>query len=244
MSLPLVLLHGWGLTPRVWDPLRAHLPPDRIVHAPTLPGHGEAAPAACDLRAWSDALLSKLPERCVLCGWSLGAMLAMDLAHRRPERVARLVLIGATPRFVADATWPHGLDAETVAGFMLDFAADAAGTLRRFVALQALGDARRRSVQGGLMDAVATPDGKSTRDFAGGLQLLAEADLRDTAAALPQRTLLLHGAGDALMPLAAARWLQDTLSTAELTVFDDCGHAPHLSRAPDSAALIEAFARD
>jgi len=146
---PLVLLHGWGLDPRVWSGL-CDAQPSRIrTLAPALPGHGDALPAAAaDLAAWGDALLPVLPERAVLCGWSLGSLIALDLARRHPERVARLILIGATPCFVArsgDAPWPHGLDAATVAAFNASFATDPAGTQKKFIALQSLGDAHRRA---------------------------------------------------------------------------------------------------
>lgn len=243
MSAPLVLLHGWGLTPRVWAPLRERFSASLSVHAPPLPGHGEAAPAGPGLAAWSEALLTQLPDDCVLCGWSLGALLALELARRHPERISRLVLVGASPCFVAQPDWPQGLDAATVGGFTRDFAADPATTLRRFVALQSVGDARRRVVHGGLVEAIAYADEAQRPPLSDGLHLLAEVDLRDAVATLRQPALVLHGAGDALMPLDAARWLAEHLPNAHLAVFDDCGHAPFLSLPAESAALIEAFTR-
>lgn len=238
MSAPLVLLHGWGLTPAVWQPLVERLPAELRIHAPVLPGHGRAAPAGARLADWSDALRDQLPAGAVVCGWSLGALVALDLARRHPDKVCRLMLIGATPRFVAsaDAEWPHGLDAATVAGFVTGFAADPAATLRRFVALQALGDANRRAVASGLGNALAVEDDTSGR--ASGLSILADTDLRDDVAAIRQPAWLLHGGHDALMPVAAARWLATRLPEARLTIFDDCGHAPFLSRPDDCAALV------
>jgi pimeloyl-[acyl-carrier protein] methyl ester esterase len=41
------------------------------------------------------------------------------------------------------------------------------------------------------------------------------------------------------MPLAGAEWLAGQLPQGRLTVFDDCGHAPFLSRPAECAALIE-----
>lgn len=244
MSAPLVLLHGWGLTPQVWNPLHAHLPPELAVYAPALPGHGEAAPAAGpELAAWSDALLPQLPDKCVLCGWSLGALLALDLARRYPERISRLVLIGASPCFVSQPDWPHGLDASTVGGFTRDFETAPDATLRRFIALQSLGDARRRAVLGGLNEALASPGEAQHGALGNGLRLLADVDLRETIRGLRQPALVLHGAADALMPISAARWLAERLPGSHLAVFDDCGHAPFLSRPLESAALIGTFAR-
>ena len=249
MSAPvptLVLLHGWGLLPRVWTELRQALPPDLMVLAPALPGHGDAPPApGATLADWSDALLAALPEGAVLCGWSLGGLIALDLARRHPEMVSRLILIGSSPCFVSQSDcapggpWPHGLDAATVAGFIDGFAVDPAATLRRFVALQAIGDARRRAVAGELADAHARHDGRRADALADGLRVLAETNLRATLDTIRQPVRLLHGSGDALMPLAGAEWLAGQLPQGRLTVFDDCGHAPFLSRPAECGALIE-----
>ncbi|NMG30991.1 alpha/beta fold hydrolase [Aromatoleum evansii] len=241
-ALPLVLLHGWGLTPSVWRGLREALPSRAVTLAPALPGHGNALPApSADLAAWSDALLPALPDRAALCGWSLGGLIALDLARRHPERVARLILIGSTPRFVArsdDGPWPHGLDAATVAAFNANFATDPAGTQKKFVALQSLGDARRRAVAGELAAALADTGPERAPSLSSGLEVLANTDLRAFIPEIRQPAQLIHGASDALMPLAAAEWLAQQLPDARLAIFDDCGHAPFLSRPDECAALI------
>ncbi|WP_286164484.1 alpha/beta fold hydrolase [Azoarcus sp. DN11] len=240
--MPLVLLHGWGLTPSVWSGLREVLPSRVVTLAPALPGHGDALPApSADLAAWSDALLPVLPERAVLCGWSLGGLIALDLARRHPERVARLILIGATPCFVAregETPWPHGLDAATVTAFNANFATDPAGTQKKFIALQSLGDANRRTVAASLAAALADAGPDRVPGLSSGLEVLAGTDLRATLAEIRQPTHLIHGTGDALMPLAAAEWFAQKLPNARLTRFDDCGHAPFLSRPRECAARI------
>lgn len=250
MNTPsLVLLHGWGLGPQVWAGLRDVLPSKQTVLAPDLPGHG-AAPAApgADIAAWSDALLPALPERAALCGWSLGGLIALDLAHRYPAKVDRLILIGSSPCFVTrtgeDDAWPHGLDADTVTGFIASFATDPATTLRRFIALQALGDARRRAVGAGLNTALAALDGDRAKALGDGLRLLADTDLRPVVRDVRQPVHIIHGTSDALMPVAAARWLAEHCEHSQLTLFDDCGHAPFLSRPDDCAALIAGALRD
>jgi pimeloyl-[acyl-carrier protein] methyl ester esterase len=245
MSPPLALLHGWGLAPAVWLPLRAHLADFPAIHAPWLPGHGPA-PAAPgpDLEDWTDALVPDLPDGALVVGWSLGALIALDLARRHPRKVARLALIGATPRFVTAPDWPHGLAAETVQGFREDFAADPAATLRRFVALQTLGDARRKAVALALSEVLPALGTEHAPALAEGLRLLAETDLRARLPGLSRPVRLLHGEGDALMPAAAATWLADHLPDGRLTLFADCGHAPFLSRPADCAALLAAFSHD
>lgn len=235
---PLVLLHGWGMSPRIWNGLRICLSP-RIVATPTLPGHDGTASPGNTLQAWSDAVLADLPPRCVLVGWSLGAMIALALAARHPGRIEQLVLFGATPKFVASSDWPHGLDTETVRGFSTGFAQDAGATLRRFLALQALGEAQRRGVMHSLNRAVAAPGEFNAATLADGLRVLADTDLRAIAPQVSAPTLLIHGHDDAVMPLAAAEWLAAALPATRLEVLDGAGHAPMVSQPELCAGFIK-----
>jgi pimeloyl-[acyl-carrier protein] methyl ester esterase len=266
----IVLLHGWGLTPAVWAPMRSLLG-GRRSSAPALPGHaGAAAANAATLAAWSEHLAARLAPAATLVGWSLGAMLALDLAHRYPARVARLVLIGGTARFVADdaspAAWP-GLAPATVEAFRSGFARDPHATLKRFVALQCLGEADRRCVQTQLgaaltaldigeqgdehRDAHISPPAAPTRAvtptdrapvaLADGLALLAGSDLRATLAQIEQPCLLIHGEHDALMPVAAARAMAHALPASRLEILQGSGHALPLSRSAACARLIAEF---
>jgi 2-succinyl-6-hydroxy-2,4-cyclohexadiene-1-carboxylate synthase len=100
----LVLLHGFTQTGRSWAPLIAEVQGRYRCFAPDLPGHGDASerrPASFDaVAAYLGALT---PERFTLCGYSMGGRLALDFAVRHPERVERLVLIGATPGIADEA---------------------------------------------------------------------------------------------------------------------------------------------
>lgn len=227
---PIVLLHGWGFSPAIWDGLRDALG-DRTTLAPDL----NAGPAKLALRA--DALAPTLPDASVLLGWSLGALLAMSIARRHPHKVAGLCLIGATPRFVRNADWPHGLDADIVAEFGRGFAARPQRILQRFLALQLLGDSGRVSLQPRLDASLCDT---ATPGLAEGLRILADSDLRES---LPQQaSLLIHGSQDALMPVEAARWLHAHLPAAKFVEVAGAGHCPLLGTPERLAALIREFA--
>lgn len=234
---PLVLWHGWGMHPAAWDALSAHLPV--APRTPALPGYaGTPSSQPYTLDRLVDDLLAGVDEPITLCGWSLGAMLALHAAHRQPEKVARLVLIGATPRFVQGADWPHGMAPEVLAQFTQGVVNEPAVALKRFIALFNQQDVNHRAIGRKLARALAdTPlPGKAT--LVAGLDILRDADLRAVVAHVRQPTLLLHGAHDSLVPLAAAQWLAAALPHARLVVLPDAAHAPFLSDAASCAGLI------
>jgi pimeloyl-[acyl-carrier protein] methyl ester esterase len=74
-----------------------------------------------------------------------------------------------------------------------------------------------------------------------GLALLRDSDLRTTVADITQATLLLHGARDPLMPVAAAQWLAHSLPQAQLTILPESAHTPFMSDPGACAAAISGF---
>jgi pimeloyl-[acyl-carrier protein] methyl ester esterase len=228
------------MTPAVWQPLTAALGAFES-HTPALPGHdGNAANVMPTLAAWADALAPALPTEATVIGWSLGALLALELARTRPDRVKRLILLGATPCFVSAPGWPHGLDAAVVASFTDGYTDQPTQTLRRFLALQTLGEPSRRQLLSQLETAAVPHAGHPLPALVDGLKILAESDLRPQLAEIGQPVHLIHGNDDALMPIEAAYRLASALPRARLTVYEHCGHAPLLSRPNDCATLIRA----
>lgn len=239
----LVLLHGWGLGPRAWEPLAALLAADFTMHIVALPGYGPSPPRPrASLAELADALADMLPAAATLCGWSLGAMVALACAERHPARLRRLVLVGGNARFVADETWPEALPAARLDEFVAALEHDPGALLKQFSLLVHHGDsqARRaiRALSGCLADGLpADPD-----TLRGGLDLLARIDLREAATKVKVPTLLIHGGADPLMPLAGARHLAALLPAARLEIFPTAAHAPFASDPACFAAALRTFA--
>jgi pimeloyl-ACP methyl ester carboxylesterase len=99
---PIVCVHGLAVSSRYFVPLAERLAPRHRVAVPDLPGYGKSPtpPQPLDIPELADALTAWLDlleiERAPLVGNSLGCQVAVDLAVRRPERVASLVLLGPT----------------------------------------------------------------------------------------------------------------------------------------------------
>lgn len=102
-AVPIVFLHGLGVSSAYMAPLARRLARHHPVHALDAPGFGRSeapgrgvptiAQHADYVRAWLDA--SRIP-RAHLVANSMGCQVAAEVAARHPHRVARLVLIGPT----------------------------------------------------------------------------------------------------------------------------------------------------
>lgn len=264
-ATPCYALHGWCFGPGVWRDMAAHWPG---LQALALPGYGDpdrraqeegadlspagaaeadtgAEPGATHsplrtLDALAHAVAQRLPPQPVdLLGWSLGALVALQLAASAPQRVRRLVLLGASARFVAAPDWPHAVAPALLDGFRTELAQDAAALRARFALLCAQGEApaQARTVVRRLRALSSAP----LPVLDDGLAVLASSDLRPLLPRAQAPVLLLHGAHDALMPVGAAQALAQALPTARLQVLLDAGHALPLGAASACTEAAQAW---
>jgi pimeloyl-ACP methyl ester carboxylesterase len=98
---PVLLLHGYTDSSRVWTMLAPQLGRHRLI-IPDQRGHGASdAPACCysasQLADDARLLLDSLGiERSAVVGHSMGSLVAQAMAADHPERVTRIALVGST----------------------------------------------------------------------------------------------------------------------------------------------------
>jgi pimeloyl-[acyl-carrier protein] methyl ester esterase len=235
----LVLLHGWGMHGGVWDEALPLLAARFTVHVVDLPGHGHSA--AVHAETFEEAVeqvAQVVPRRSLVCGWSLGGLVAQRLALR-PDATRAVALVSSTPCFVQRHGWPHAMNAATVADFAAGLASDRDATLARFVRLNALNGAAGRDAVRAFtrrLQARGTPSGRGLGTALGWLR---DVDLRADAARITVPVLLLHGTRDQIAPIGAARWLAGALPRARLEELGDAAHLPFFTHRDAFIAALE-----
>ncbi|ATX78465.1 carboxylesterase BioH (pimeloyl-CoA synthesis) [Mariprofundus aestuarium] len=227
MNRPVVFLHGWAQSRQIWCNQLETFADALFLN---LPGHGGAADFPAD--AWVETIVEQLPDKpCHLVGWSLGGMLAMQIAAAFPERIASLALVSTTPRFRIGENWPFGSSSEVFNGFRMAVESASPKALNRFFALMLHGDELNRSDYNRLAKAAVDREKRvSEAGLKGGLELLEQLDLRELVKAIKQPTLVIHGEGDAIVPVEAGQWLADMIPNSQQQLFNTCGHAPFLTQ--------------
>lgn len=238
-----VLLHGWALHGGMWGPWLDQLAEHARLHVLDLPGHGRSAwiEGVRDLAALARAVYPHVPRESVVLGWSLGGMIALELARRHPRQVAALVLVATTPKFVAGDGWAHGLRATVLEEFAQGLAADHQRTVQNFLALQTRGDERSGETLRMLRRRLASHGAPDLRALDTGLAILREADLREDLPRIAQPTLVIAGEHDRLTPPDAGRELAMALPSARYWLVERSGHAPFLSHGPEVLAEVTGF---
>lgn len=234
----LALIHGWGSDSRTWQPLLEPLQSLASISMIDLPGFG-TSPVLPEfsLDAVLEKIASQLPQDAVIMGWSLGGMLAVQLAARFPKNVRAVVTLGANLKFVAAADYPTAMPQSVNRRFNQDFAQDPHSTLKLFGGLLVKGDADEL----GLLKQLRRNDvGAVNENWVQALHLLTNLDNRIAFAQLVQPGLHLLADNDVLVPVAAVEVMREINPRQKIEVFENTSHLLHWSK---PQAVIESLTR-
>ncbi len=238
-----VMLHGWALHGGIWGPWLDGLALQARLHVVDLPGHGRSEwPAGVhDLEGLARAVSPHVPADAAWLGWSLGGLVALELARQQPGRARALVLVATTPRFLAGPDWEHGLQPEILDTFTQGLAGDYRATVQNFLALQTRGDERAREALRLLRSQLASHGEPDPRALRTGLEILRNTDLRDALPRIAAPALVVAGEHDRLTPASAGRELAAALPAARFELIERSGHAPFLSHPGEMLAVVTGF---
>jgi 2-hydroxy-6-oxonona-2,4-dienedioate hydrolase/4,5:9,10-diseco-3-hydroxy-5,9,17-trioxoandrosta-1(10),2-diene-4-oate hydrolase len=249
---PLVLLHGSGPTALQFLPLLERLTDVRAI-AVDRPGFGLSDPAERQPEAYRDAAVDSLTEildglelaETALLGNSTGGMWALWFARAHPERVTRLVLLGAQPLLPGTRVPPP----------MLAVATPTVGPPPQMPPPSRESVVQSMGVFGEAETIVNYPDQIEAMVAAGSDQLTARTRLAELRAlisptgwqpalavrpeelqALSVPTLLIWGEHDPLGGADVARMTAASIPHAQLELLS-AGHGPWLGH-PDRVATI------
>lgn len=239
----LVLIHGWGMHGGIWGGVVPDLSRHFRAHVVDLPGYG-ASPTCqpYDLDRLVTQVADSIPDGAGMIAWSLGGLVAQRLAAQHPDKAGRLMLVGSSPCFVQRPGWQHGIDAAVLQQFAEDLGCDYAGTLLRFLSLQARNGENVRTVMKYLRVALFSRGIPEAAVLSAGLNILLESDLRSHVTDIRQPLCLVHGDRDMLANIDAARWMNNQLAGSRLIEIPGCAHAPFISHAGQfQQAVMEFF---
>lgn len=239
---PVMLLHGWGFSSRIWRPLIQSLHEQGCsdVYVIDLPGFGSAFHEPCgSLDKVLEFIVEQLPAKSILCGWSLGGMLAVKIAERWPERIDAIITIGSNLHFTQSDSWP-GMPENDFREFCRRFSEQPEKTWRRFLHLQTKGDSNAAK-SSALLELLADYSAIEPTTAEKMLALLGMIDNRAAFATLTTPGLHILAEDDAITPIAIAPLLEKANNHQQIKTLPGSSHAMPVSHAEKLANFITKF---
>ena len=200
-----------------------------------LPGHGinRDLPLG-DIEQVTEHIATVIPDDSIVLAWSLGGLIAQNIALRFPTKVNRLTLVATSLSFVQHDDWKHAMQPEILQGFVENLQEDFAGTLKRFLGLQFMGvKGVQKQIKSLRDNLLAQPP--ATQALIDGLGILKTADFHHQKQTVQTQWIL--GRLDRLVPASVEVDLA-RLAHNRVDIIANAGHAPFISHPSD---FIQSF---
>ena len=246
----MLFAHGFGCDQNMWRFVAPRFESDFRVVLFDHVGAGGSDPSAYDpdryasLAGYAEDVLDICQaldlENVVFVGHSVSAMIGVLAAVREPERFAKLVLVGPSPRYIDDEGYTGGF-AESDIDELLDSLESNYLGWSAAMAPVIMGNAQRPDLGEELTASFCRTDPDIARRFA---RVTFLSDNRADLAAVRTPTLVLQCSDDVIAPTVVGEYVRDAMPNSELMLLDATGHCPNLSAPDETTAAIAAFVRE
>jgi len=234
----LVFSNSLGTDFRIWDDVMENLRSDFTIVTYDKRGHGlsdiGSTPYVLDDHVDDlEALLDHLKcTQVILCGLSVGGLIAQGLYARRPDLVSALALCDTAHVIGTPAMWQQRIDALQAGGLapMVD------AVMERWFTPDFRQD--ENSVYQGCRTMFERQD---LAGYIGTCAAIRDADLTAQAKNIKVPTLCLVGDQDAATPPALVQELADLIPNAHYQVIENAGHIPCVEQPKIFTAMIKEF---
>jgi sigma-B regulation protein RsbQ len=243
----MVFAHGFGCDQSMWR----HVAPEfadeyRIVLFDHV-GAGASDLGAYDRAKYSslDGYAADVLEICrelelrdvIFVGHSVSAMIGVLAAISEPERFAKLILVGPSPRYIDDEGYEGGFTREDIEGLLDALDSNYLGWSHTY-APAIMGRADRPELGEELTNSFCRTDPEIARHFA---RVTFLSDNREDLRRVTTRSLVLQCSDDIIAPRSVGEYVHRQLSNSELVQLQAQGHCPNLSAPEETVEAIRRF---
>jgi sigma-B regulation protein RsbQ len=244
---PMMLAHGYGCDQNMW---RFVAPAFADTHQLVLFDH--VGNGKSDLSAYDDQRYSTLDgyagdvldiiheydlHEVIFVGHSVSAIIGILAANREPERFAKLVLIGPSPRYIDDRDYIGGFGKDDIDEMLESLDSNYLGWSTA-MARVIMGNPERPELGDELTNSFCRTDPEISKKFA---RVTFLSDNRDDLRELRIPSLILQCSDDVIAPAAVGRYVHEHTAGSTLVAMNATGHCPNLSAPEETVAAIKAY---
>jgi sigma-B regulation protein RsbQ len=244
---PMLFAHGFGCDQNMWR----HVVPAfedeyRIVLFDHV-GAGGSDLSAYDrrkygsLQGYADDVLEIYRElelrEVIFVGHSVASMIGILAAAEEPERFAKLVLVGPSPRYIDEEDYVGGFTTEDIEGLLESLDSNYLGWSTAFGPV-IMGRPDRPELGEELTNSFCRTDPAIAKHFA---RVTFTSDNRADLDRVETPALVLQCSNDVIAPTAVGEYVHARLRNSEIVHLQASGHCPNLSAPDETVAAIRAF---
>lgn len=245
----MVFVHGFGTDQTAWRDVSAPFLADFRVILLDNVGAGQSPPEAfvqhhyLDLQRYASDLLEictvlQVKDAVLVCH-SVGAMIGVLAATQQSKHFSRLVLIGASPRYLNDVGYHGGFTEDDLNGLYSAMRTSYSEWADQFAPTVMQNEDRPTLAQHFAATIKSIPPDRALTV----LCAIFQSDHRADVQKLRLPTLLIHANDDRAVPMDVANYLHKNIPGSELVVIPVSGHLPHISAPAEVLAVMRGFVR-
>jgi sigma-B regulation protein RsbQ len=244
---PIVFAHGFGCDQNMWRFVAPEFEADHRVIVFDYVGAGGSDLSAYDperygsLSGYADDVVEIARELdlmdAIFVGHSVSSMIGVLAAAREPERFAKLVLVGPSPRYIDDEGYRGGFTREDIEELLDSMSSNFLGW-SSVMAPAIMGNADRPELGEELTESFCRTDPDIAARFARATFL---SDNRADLPAVAVPTLVLQCSDDVIAPTVVGEYVHREIPGSVFVQLAATGHCPNLSAPRETIDAIRAF---
>lgn len=241
---PMMLAHGYGCDQNMWRYFWPAFATDRQIILFDHVGAGRSQLAAYDPAKYAslEGYASDVIEICErlqltdteFVGHSVGAMIGVLAAVRRPDLFSHLVLVAPSACYINDGTYVGGFSHADIMSLLDQLDSNHLGWSRAMAPV-IMGNPDRPALAEELAESFCRTDPAIAKAFARTTFL---SDHRAVVARVLTPTLVLQCSQDPIAPESAGRFVHEHIRGSTFVKLRATGHCPHLSAPQETAGAI------
>jgi sigma-B regulation protein RsbQ len=244
---PMLFAHGFGCDQNMWRHVAPAFEDEyRVVRFDHV-GAGGSDLSAYDrgkyasLQGYADVILEICRELelhdVIFVGHSVSAMMGVLAAAAEPNRFAKLVLVGPSPRYIDDGDYSGGFTAEDIEGLLDSLDSNYLGWSTAFGPV-IMGRPDRPELGEELTNSFCRTDPEIAKHFA---HVTFTSDNRTDLGRVETPALVLQCTDDVIAPTHVGEYVHAQLRNSRLVYMRASGHCPNLSAPEETVTAIRAF---
>ncbi len=244
---PMIFAHGFGCDQNMWRYVWPAFAEDHRVVLFDHVGAGGSDPAAYDrdrygsLHGYAGDVLEICRELeladAIFVGHSVSAMIGALAAAEDPDRFARLVLIGPSPRYIDDEGYVGGFSRADIDELLGSLESNYLGWSRTMAPV-IMGNEDRPELGEELANSFCRADPEIAAEFA---RVTFLSDNRADLSRVSTPSLVIQCSPDVIAPVAVGEYVDRELPDSRLKLLDASGHCPNLSAPEATTEAIREF---